>query len=174
MQASPVAWASARDATTRRVISEHTELQRATEIFITSMSNITTESLGLDRFTRARAQRDSEEIEEYVRRAQNVVETHLTLVDTDLNGLQLAFTLFTYINPPPQLALPPPPPGGAPPPPTQATRERYKPEESFLGPKRDKVMFDVNTQTITVDDLYKMETYLKSSSDNGTVDMIQR
>ena len=73
------------------------------------MSNITIESLGLEgdaRFMRAQAQRELEQMEGYLRRAQNAVQTHLALVDTDLNGVQLAYTLFSYINPPPQLALP--------------------------------------------------------------------
>ena len=90
MRASPVIWTGSRDVITRRIISENTELQKATEIFISKMSDITPETLGLEgsaRFTRARAQRDMEQMEEYVRQAQNAIEINLAAVDTDLNGV---------------------------------------------------------------------------------------
>ena len=80
------------------------------------------------------------------------------------------------MNPPPQLALPPPAAaaGGGPQPPGQDHQGRYKPVESFLGSKRDKVIFDVNTQILTREDSYLVETYLKSGGDGGTVDLVQR
>ena len=155
MKASPNTWQPARDEITRRIMADYAELERVTESFTFEMSGLTMQTLGLDRAnTRGRPHRDEAEIEECVRNDQVIITAHLDRVDTQLEAIQQAYFLYLFINPPPQLALPAPvpPAGDGPQPPEQDHQGRYKLVESFLGSKRDKVIFDVNTQILTRED----------------------
>ena len=107
MRASPNTWQPVRDEITRRIMADYAELERVTENFTNEMSGLNMQILGLDRAnTRGRPQRDEAEIEECVRQDQAIVTAHLDRVDTQLEGIQQAYFLYLFINPPTQLTLP--------------------------------------------------------------------
>ena len=69
--------------------------------------------------------------------------------------LQSSKFSFQYLLLPPRSAAP-------------ERREKYKPDVTFLGTRKEKYIFDMNTQCMNEEDYYLLRTYLNSGGGTGT------
>ena len=140
MMANPDSWETSRHAAGIKINAEATNLKCAMERFITHMTCITLETLGLQEpRTRARVANHEEnlaELESQLMESQVAVSNNLDSVSTQIELLNDAISSYNHLNPPADVEAQPQATDGDQRPPAAASGSKYDPKESFLGPQR--------------------------------------